>query len=290
MPDYVILTDSAGDIPQQLADQMAVPILPLSFVIEGHVYQDFPDRRDMALSDFYALLRGGKTASTNGVNPEDYVQAIEPLLAGGQDVLVLAFSSGLSCTHQSAEIAAQTLRERYPQQKLFVVDTLCASMGQALLVWHAVNLQKEGKRIEEVRDWAEENKLRICHHITPDDLYFLKRGGRISAATAVMGSMLSIKPVIHVDNEGHLISVGKERGRSAALKALVDKMEQTAYEPGEQAVFISHGDCLDEAQLVADMIRQRFGTKEIYLSHMGPVIGAHAGPGTVALFFLGSPR
>ena len=219
-----------------------------------------------------------------------YTEALEPLLQEGRDVLVLAFSSGLSATYSSSVIAVEDLREKYPDRKLYTVDTLCASLGQGLLVYLAAQQRAQGKSIEEVRDWAEANKLKLCHQFTVDDLHFLKRGGRISATTAVVGSMLKIKPVLHVDNEGHLINIGKARGRAASLKALVDKMEQTAIDPGDQTVFISHGDCLEDAQMVAQMVRDRFGVQNVYLNYVGPVIGAHSGPGTLALFYVGIER
>lgn len=230
--------------------------------------------------------------TTAAVNVAEYQAHLEPILAAGKDVLVLAFSSGLSTTCNSARIAAQELSEAYPERKILVVDTLCASLGQGLLVWYAARMRQSGKSIEEVRDWAEANKLHLCHWFTVDDLHFLKRGGRVSAATAVVGTMLQIKPVLHVDNEGHLINMAKARGRKAALKALVDHMEQTAIDPAGQTVFISHGDCLEDAQFVAQEVSQRFGIplERIVLNEIGPVIGAHAGPGTVALFFLGKER
>ena len=205
-------------------------------------------------------------------------------------MLILAFSSGLSATYNSSVIAVQELAEKYPERKLYTVDTLCASLGQGLLVYLAARERDSGKTIEEVRDWAEANKLSICHQFTVDDLHFLKRGGRISATTAVVGSMLQIKPVLHVDNEGHLINIAKARGRQASLKALVDKMEKTAIDPAHQTVFISHGDCLEDAQMVADLVKERLGAPEVYLNPIGPVIGAHAGPGTVALFYVGTER
>ena len=204
--------------------------------------------------------------------------------------MILAFSSGLSTTFNSSRLAVEELQEKYPQRKIYTVDTLCASMGQGLLVWLAAQKRDAGASIEGVRDWVEENKLHLCHQFTVSDLHFLKRGGRISATTAVVGSMLQIKPVLHVDDEGHLINIGKARGRSASLKALVDKMEKTVTEEGKKTVFISHGDCLKDAELVADMVRERFGTEDIHINYVGPVIGAHSGPGTLALFYLGTVR
>ena len=290
MGEYVILTDSSADLSAELVAELGVEVLPLSFTMEDKTYYNWPDNRDIDPGDFYARLRGGAMATTSAVNVADYTETIEPMLKAGKDVLVLAFSSALSATCHSAQIAAEELMEQYPDRKVYVVDTLCASLGQGLLVWYAAQQKKQGKSIEEVRDWTEAHKLILCHWFTVDDLHFLKRGGRISAATAVLGTMLSIKPVMHVDNEGHLIKVGTARGRNASLKALVDHMAETAQNPGEQVVFISHGDCLADAQKVADDVKARFGVKTVVINYVGPVIGAHSGPGTVALFFLGSVR
>ena len=239
---------------------------------------------------FYDRLRGGETATTNAVNVAQYTEALEPLLQAGKDVLILAFSSGLSATYNASRLAVEELSAQYPDRRLYTVDTLCASLGQGLLVWYAARQRDRGHSIEEVRDWVEEHKLNLCHQFTVDDLYFLKRGGRISAATAMVGSMLHIKPVLHVDGEGHLINIGKARGRHASLKALVDRMEETAIDPGSLTVFISHGDCLEEAQAVADMVKKRFGVVDVVINYVGPVIGAHSGPGTVALFYMGTDR
>ena len=290
MSNFVILTDSSADLGDDLVRQLDVQVLPLSFTLEQQTYHNSPDNREMEPHAFYQKLRDGAVATTSAVNVSQYTEFLEPLLQAGQDVLILAFSSGLSATYNSSVIAVQELAEKYPERKLYTVDTLCASLGQGLLVYLAARERDSGKTIEEVRDWAEANKLSICHQFTVDDLHFLKRGGRISATTAVVGSMLQIKPVLHVDNEGHLINIAKARGRQASLKALVDKMEKTAIDPAHQTVFISHGDCLEDAQMVADLVKERLGVPEVYLNPIGPVIGAHAGPGTVALFYVGTER
>ena len=290
MSNFVILTDSSADLGDDLVRQLDVQVLPLSFTLEQQTYHNYPDNREMEPHAFYQKLRDGAVATTSAVNVSQYTEFLEPLLQAGRDVLILAFSSGLSATYNSSVIAVQELAEKYPERKLYTVDTLCASLGQGLLVYLAARERDSGKTIEEVRDWAEANKLSICHQFTVDDLHFLKRGGRISATTAVVGSMLQIKPVLHVDNEGHLINIAKARGRQASLKALVDKMEKTAIDPAHQTVFISHGDCLEDAQTVADLVKERLGVPEVYLNPIGPVIGAHAGPGTVALFYVGTER
>ena len=290
MSNFVILTDSSADLGDDLVRQLDVQVLPLSFTLEQQTYHNYPDNREMEPHAFYQKLRDGAVATTSAVNVSQYTEFLEPLLQAGRDVLILAFSSGLSATYNSSVIAVQELAEKYPERKLYTVDTLCASLGQGLLVYLAARERDSGKTIEEVRDWAEANKLSICHQFTVDDLHFLKRGGRISATTAVVGSMLQIKPVLHVDDEGHLINIAKARGRQASLKALVDKMEKTAIDPAHQTVFISHGDCLEDAQMVADLVKERLGVPEVYLNPIGPVIGAHAGPGTVALFYVGTER
>ena len=290
MDDYILLTDSSADLPAELVEELDVEVLPLSFTIRGTTLQNWPDNRDMAPAEFYRMLREGESATTSAVNVTEFVEKMEPHLKAGRDVLVAAFSSGLSATCHSAQIAAAELAEQYPERKVYVVDTLCASLGQGLLVWYAARMRQAGKGIDEVRDWMEENKLRLCHWFTVDDLHFLKRGGRVSPAVAMVGTMLSIKPVMHVDDEGHLVKVGTARGRNASLRALVDHMAETAIEPAGQTVFISHGDCAGDAEKVAADVKARFGVETVLVNYVGPVIGAHSGPGTVALFFLGRNR
>ena len=290
MDDYILLTDSSADLPAELVEELDVEVLPLSFTIRGTTLQNWPDNRDMAPAEFYRMLREGESATTSAVNVTEFVEKMEPHLKAGRDVLVAAFSSGLSATCHSAQIAAAELAEQYPERKVYVVATLCASLGQGLLVWYAARMRQAGKGIDEVRDWMEENKLRLCHWFTVDDLHFLKRGGRVSPAVAMVGTMLSIKPVMHVDDEGHLVKVGTARGRNASLRALVDHMAETAIEPAGHTVFISHGDCAGDAEKVAADVKARFGVETVLVNYVGPVIGAHSGPGTVALFFLGRKR
>ena len=290
MDDFVILTDSCCDMTAQMAADLELEVLPLSLNMGDQVYHNYLDGREIGFRDFYAKLRSGALATTSAISVGVFDEAMRKILDIGRDVLYLAFSSALSTTYQSAVIAAEDLKESHPGGKVLVVDSLCASLGQGLLVWYAARMKAQGKSMEEVRDWLEDNKLHLCHWFTVDDLHFLKRGGRISPATAVVGTMLSIKPVMHVDDEGRLVKVGTARGRNASLKALVNHMEETAIDPGSQVVFISHGDCLEDAQKVADDVKRRFGVEQVVLNNVGPVIGAHSGPGTVALFFLGSKR
>ena len=290
MNNYTIITDSSCDLPDSLVKELELEVLPLAFIMDGKTYRNYPDNREMAPKDFYNKQREGSMATTNAVNVAQYTEALEPLLRAGHDVLVLAFSSGLSTTCNSFQIAAGDLAEQYPDRKIFVVDTLCASLGQGMFVYQAARLRQAGKSIEEVRDWAEQNRLNQCHWFTVNDLFFLKKGGRVSAATAVVGTMLQIKPVMHVDNEGHLIKVDTARGRKASLNALVDKVGELADNPAAQTMFISNSDCQEDAQYVADQIKARYGTEEIIINSIGPVIGAHTGPGCVALFFTGKHR
>ena len=290
MNNFAIVTDSTSDLPAKMAGELGVTVMPMRFTIREEERLDWPDHREMDPHVFYDLLRGGERATTAALNVHDYIETLTPILENGQDVLVLVFSSGLSTTYQSSVMAAEELRESFPDRKVYTVDTLAASFGQGLLVWHAARLRAQGRSIEEVRDWVEDNKLHLCHWFTVDDLNHLKRGGRVSAATALVGTMLSIKPVLHVDNEGHLINVSKARGRAASLKALVDKLAETGIDPGSQTIFISHGDCEQDAQKTADMIRERFGVEHIEINTIGPVIGAHSGPGTMAVYYLGTER
>lgn len=287
MNKFVIITDSGSDLPKELAEELEVEIIPLSVLVDG---EDARNDDQVDRAEFYAKLRGGKMASTAAINMEQFESAVEPLLAAGDDVLYIGFSSGLSSTYHTGKTAAEELREKYPAQKILTVDTLAASLGEGLLVYYAAMKRREGKTIEEVAAWLEENKLRLCHWFTVDDLHFLKRGGRVSAATAVVGSMLQIKPVMHVDDGGHLTKVTTARGRRASVKALFDKIGESAIEPEKQVYFISHGDCLDDANTLAEMIREKYGDVEVVIGYVGAVIGAHSGPGTLALFYLGTVR
>ena len=290
LADFRILTDSSCDLPQQLVDELDLTVLNLIFYNEKtqQQYENFLDWHEIGVHDFFEQLRGGEVYKTSAVNTDAFISIMEPILQGGEDLLYLGFSSGLSGTYNAGAMAAQELSAKYPDRKIYTVDSLCASLGQGLFVYHVVQEKRKGKTIEEVRDYAEDIKLHLCHQFTVDDLMFLKRGGRISAATALVGTMLGIKPVLHVDFEGHLINIGKARGRKASIKALVDKMGETGVDLADQTVFICNGDCEEDAKFAADMIRQRFGVKDILIHPVGPVIGSHSGPGTLALFYLGN--
>lgn len=285
--NYQIITDSCCDFPTPMYEALGLSFVPLSVEFRGETNDD---RNDDSLKEMYDGLRSGQAAKTSAVNPSRWGEVIEPALAAGQDVLVLAFSSGLSTTYQSAVIAAEELGEKYPERTIRVVDTLCASMGQGLLVWYACKKRDEGLSLEELYSWVMENRLHLCHWFTVDDLMYLKRGGRISAATALVGTMLQIKPLLHVDDEGHLISMSKARGRKAAIDALVRKAQELGAGYDNSTMFISHGDCREDAEYLAQQLKEKCGVKEVVISYVGAVIGSHSGPGTLALFFLGSHR
>lgn len=290
MSEYVIVTDSCCDLPADLAKQLQIEVLPLSYLIKGTDYKNYLDERELKSEAFYAMVREGNQATTSAVNADAFLNSFEGFLSKGIDILSISFSSALSATYSASVIAQEELKAKYPERNIFTVDSLCASSGQGLLVYLCAMQKMLGKSIEDVRDYAEEYKHKTCHWFTVDDLNHLHRGGRVSKASAVLGSMLSIKPVLHVDIEGRLINVSKARGRKKSLEELVDRMKQTAIDPASQTVFLSHADCLEDAESTAEMIRSSIGVKEIKLCKIGPVIGAHSGPGTVALFFIGSPR
>lgn len=288
--EYVIMTDSSCDLPQELADQLGLEVLPLEVMADGKNYRNWLDGREIGFKEFYKLAREGKELKTSAVNTAAFEEKMEELLKEGKDILYIGFSSGLSTTYNSGEAAARELREKYPDRKIYTVDTLAASLGQGMIIYYAAKKKEAGATIEEVRDFVENEKLHMCHWFTVDDLNYLKRGGRISAATAAVGTMLSIKPVMHMDNEGHLVAVGKARGRKAALCQLLDTMGELGEGLEGQTTFICHSDCMDDAQYVASQMKERFGVAQVNINWIGPVIGAHTGPGTIGIFFWGSER
>ena len=287
MNDYVILTDSSCDLPDDIVKKYQLEILQLDFIVEGEgsFHNDQAD-----IEKVYSKLRNGANIKTSAANISQASEAIEALFNQKKDILYLGFSSGLSSTYQTVYMAGQELMEEYPERKMISVDTLAASMGQGLLVYKACQAKDSGKSLKENAQYIEEIKLKLCHWFTVDDLFFLKRGGRISGVTATVGTMLSIKPILHVDDEGHLINVSKVRGRKAAITELANRMEKLAVHPEDQDIFISHGDCIEDAEKLASIIKERFGNDRITISYVGSVIGAHSGPGTLALFFLGEHR
>ena len=283
---YQIITDSCCDFTEAQYQENNVVCVPLTVLYNGESHNNFSDHT--AVKAFYDELRSGVMASTAAANPENWADAMKASLDKGEDVLVITFTSGLSTTYQSAVIAAKELREEYPQRTITVVDSLCAALGQGLLVWHACRNRDNGMTIGENAAWLEDNKLKLCHWVTVDELATLKRGGRISATTAAVGTMLNIKPIIHVDNDGHLISSHKVRGRKAAMEYLVKKFGETGVD--KETVFIGHGDCPEDAAKLEAMLKEQYGIQNITTGYVGPVIGAHTGPGVLVVFYMGQHR
>lgn len=290
---FEIVTDSSSNLKEEMIDDFGLHVLPLTFMVDGEetVYQSYLKGQRTDLSMFYSMMREGKVFKTSLPKLADTEALVRGLLEDGKDVLYIGFSSGLSGTFNATELLLKDLSKEFPDRKVYAVDTLAASGGEGLLVWYAVQIARAGAGIEEVRDWLEENKLHLAHWFTVDDLMFLFRGGRVSKTSAWAGTMLNIKPVMHVDNEGHLIPLEKVRGRKKSLNALVDHMAKSALPPVEdQMVFITHGDCIEDAEYVAACVKERFGVKDVVINYVDPVIGAHSGPGTMALFFLADKR
>lgn len=289
MADYVLFTDSTTDLTPALVEELGVRVIPMVFNLNGNDYKNYPDNRELSSKDFYDALRAGSMSTTSQINQATFTDTFAPVLAEGKDVLYLGFSSGLSGTFHSATLAAADLMEEYPGRTVRVVDTLQASMGEGLVVYYAAKRMAEGASLAEVADWVEAERLHFSAWFTVDDLMFLKRGGRLSGAAAVAGTLLGIKPVLHVDDEGHLIPMAKVRGRRASLEALVKHIAQSDIPLADQVIFVSHGDCPAEAAAVVKAI-QDLGVARIEMGDIGPVIGAHSGPGTVAVFFRSSTR
>ncbi len=286
---FVLLTDSSVDMPADYFSKHDVPFESLEYTIDGASYEDDAGN-SMAYGEFYNKIRQGIMSTTTMININKYLAFFETYLKQGKDILYLAFTSALSGSCACSIAAAKELREAFPDREIVVVDSLCASMGEGLLLHYAIKLRDEGKSLFETRDWLEENKQRINHLFTVDSLMHLYRGGRLSKASAIVGTLIGIKPVLNVSPEGTLVACGKVRGRTQALDRLVSWMDECIDHTEFDMIMISHGDCLEEAQYVGDQIKKKYKVQELLINHVGPVIGSHSGPGTIALFFMGKPR
>ena len=287
MATYKIITDSCCDFTKEQYAQLDLTYVPLTLIYKGETCDSFTEENE--LKDFYDGIRAGEMPTTSAANPDNWSRVMEPVLREGKDILCITFTSAMSTTYQSAVIAAEELREKYPEREIRVVDSLCAALGQGLLTWYACKKRDEGMSLDELTAWVEENKLRLCHWVTIDDLNHLKRGGRVSATTAFVGSMIGIKPIIRVDDEGRLETCSKIRGRKAAIEYLVGRLD--AHITDCETVFIAHGDCPEDAKKLEELIRQkRPEIKNIVTGYVGGVIGAHTGPGVLVTFFLGDHR
>ena len=292
MGKYVIITDSCVDLPDQLAKELELQILPLKVTIKGNEYQNMLDESEISSKAFYDMLREKETASTAQANPHDFLTVMDPLLKEGTDILSISFSSALSGTYASSLIAIKELQEEYPERKIIAVDSLSASMGQGLLVTYAARMRQAGKTIDEVADYLENNKMNFSHLFTVSDLGHLRRGGRLSASSLVLGNLLKIKPLLHVTQEGQLKVYGKARGRFKSLNQLVNRMTETFDKDKNEVIYISHGDCIEDAVYVKDAIKEKLGLPEetFVINPIGPVIGAHSGVETLAIFYIGKER
>lgn len=290
MKQYILATDACSDLPLDFVKQHDIAIVPMILEIEGKSYSHNLEEKDLKLKDFYNRLRDKKVSRTSLVNVGEFVQFFTELLKEGKDILYIALSSALSGTYQSAMMAIDMLKDEFPDQRIVAVDTLSASLGEGYLVWRAALLKKEGKLLNEVADWLETNKFRLRHLFTVEELGTLKRGGRLSGTAAFFGTLLGVKPILHVTREGKLEVLEKVVGRKKSLTQMIDVLKEQIVDSENQTVFIAHGDCLEEAKEVGGLINASIKVKDLFYSYIGPVIGSHSGPGTIAVFFMGKER
>ena len=287
MNEFVIVSDSTVDLPKEYLQANEFPIISLSYIMDGVTYEEMDG---LSHKEFFEKLRTGSLPTTSQINPEQAREALEPLAKEGKDILYIGFSSGLSGSYNSVRMAAEDLKEEYPDINIITIDSLCACMGEGLLLYKALELKERGMSMKEIVEWVEANKLHICHNVTVDDLNHLHRGGRISRTTAVVGSMIKIKPIIHMSDEGKLVVIGKERGRKKSLISIVDRMETQMQGYDNDIVMITHGDCIEDAEFVEKQVEERFGIHNVMINGIGSVIGSHTGAGVVAVFFMGDKR
>lgn len=287
MNEFVIVSDSTVDLPKEYLQSKQVPIISLSYIMDGVTYEEMDG---LSHKEFFEKLRAGSLPTTSQINPEQAREALELFAKEGKDILYIGFSSGLSGSYNSVRMAAEDLKEEYPDINIITIDSLCACMGEGLLLYKALELKEHGMSMEEIAKWVEANKLHICHNVTVDDLNHLHRGGRISKTTAVVGSMIKIKPIIHMSDEGKLVVIGKERGRKKSLVSIVDRMEKQMQGYDNDIVMITHGDCIEDAEFVKKQVEERFGIHNVMINGIGSVIGSHTGAGVVAVFFMEDKR
>lgn len=287
MNEYVLLTDSTSDLPKEIVDEFDIKVLPMKFTLDGELYVD---DGSVSVDNFYEKVKNKSIVSTSQINPGEFEEYFEKYLKLGKDIVYVCFSSGLSGTYNSACIAAEELKKRYPENQIKIIDSLSASLGEGLIVYRLAKMAREGAKLDELVSWANSNKLKVCHWFIVDDLHHLQRGGRISQAAAFFGSMVNIKPVLHFKDDGKLYIAEKARGRERAIDAMISKMEKFGENISEQEIFISHGDCEKGVMEISQKIKEKFGIQSIITGNIGPVIGSHTGCGTLALFFLGKNR
>ena len=286
MNDYVIVTDSTADLPRQVSTELGIQVIPMKYVIDDHVYLDL----DVNTEEFYKFLREKKLPSTTQINTQEFVDFFSTYLEQGKDVIYIGFSGALSGTYNNALRACEELLRQFPKRKIKIVDSKSASIGQGLLVYHAALKKKQDMSIEELSEWVEINKLKCCHWFIVDDLYHLKRGGRISPTVAVVGSILSVKPILKLDNEGKLSISDRMRGRRKAFDSIISKVANLNPSVHNQTLIVGHGGCLEDAQYAVRRLKEEFGANEVIVTSIGPVIGTHTGPGALALVFMDDYR
>lgn len=287
---YEIITDSSSNLTDEIISQYGIKIISFTYRIGNDEYKSYADGKCSDVKSFYERMRADQPAGTAQLARQDVIESFESILEEGKDLLYISFSSGLTGSMNVVKLIADELEEKYKDRKIYVVDSLAASMGEGLIVYHAALLKQEGKSIDEVKDWVEDNKLKLCHWFTVDDLKYLKRGGRVSPTTAFVGTLMGIKPILHVDDEGHLIPVGKIRGRLHSVEELFNRTKETIVNPKDQVIFIGHGDCIDDAKYLEERCRKELHVKDVVINYIDAVIGAHSGPGTLAIFYLGTKR
>jgi DegV family protein with EDD domain len=287
MSDYVIVSDATLDLPAGLVEEYDIRIIPMGFSIDNEEYSHYPDERELTIEEFYSRLKNGAISQTTQITPVVFTEYFEDVLKQGKDIIYISFSSGLSGTYNTSQIVIRDLKEDYPERKIYSIDSLCASIGEGLLVLHAAMQKKQGMDIDQLREWIENNKRGARHWFTVKDLFFLKRGGRISSIEAVVGTALKIRPVLSTDDSGKLTVVSKIRGTRAELELMLGKLEQESIDLSSQTIIIGHGDDLEQAKELERLIRDKYEVKEIIISKIGPIIGTHTGPGMLALTFFG---
>ena len=287
---FKIITDASCNLPVEMLEELGVISKSLTLIIDGEEINNYLTDDRFSFKGFYDRLRNKEHIKTSLLNVDEFTKLFEDVLKSGEDVLAITISSGISGTHQAARIAADGLRDQYPERQIIVIDSLAASIGHGLLVYYAAQLQKEGKSIEEVADFLYKNRLKMVHKFTVDDLFFLKRGGRLSGGVAIVGTILQIKPVMHVNDEGKLIAQDKVKGRKKSINSIFEEFKANVVEPENQVLAICHGDCLEDAEYLAKKIKSEFNVKDIIINYCDPVIGAHAGPGVLALFYFADQR
>ncbi|MBO5734188.1 MAG: DegV family protein [Clostridia bacterium] len=287
---FKVLTDASCNLSLDMLNDLGVVYRSLTLVMDGQEINNYLTDEKFSFKGFYDRLRNKDHIKTSLLNVAEFKEMYEEVLSGGDDILAILISSGISGTYQAAKLAADDLREKYPERKIVVIDSLAASIGHGLLVYYAAKMQQEGKTLEETEKFILENRLRLVHKFTVDDLFFLKRGGRLSGGVAIIGTILQIKPVLHVDNDGKLVSQSKVNGRKKSINALFDSMKDNVIDPENQVMAICHGDCLADAEYLAEKVKKEYGVKEVIINYCDPVIAAHAGPGVLALFYLGKER